>query len=102
MGYPTTEVDTTGLAGIGSMVERSAAAFKAPLDPLHPAEALTGWASGAALTAAGTAWTEFLGNLTGEVQAFGAGMSRAAAAYRAADTQSADRVGRAGGKPVPR
>jgi hypothetical protein len=100
MGHPPTEVDIAGLAKTGAAVEHAAAGFQAPRDSLAPSGAMPGWASGAALTAAGAAWTEYLGTLTGEVQAFGAGLTSAASDYRLADDDAAGRVRHANGKPV--
>ncbi|GAA2486226.1 hypothetical protein GCM10010434_031870 [Winogradskya humida] len=54
------------------------------------------WPCDATLSDADRVWAGFLGRLADQVRRLGAAMSASAAAYRAADSRSADRLNAAG------
>ena len=98
------QVDTFGLAKVGSAVSDSAEAFAkahtSRADQLVAAGALPGWSSGAALDATAQAWGGFLRQLSAQVETLGTELTRTAADFRAADAAAGNRVTAAGHSPV--
>ena len=96
MTHPTGQVDIPGLAKIGRTVTGSADAFAkaytAQAGAVQPGSALTGWATGPALVTASDAWATFMKTLSAEVRSFGAGLTRSASDYQAADDAAAARL----------
>jgi hypothetical protein len=104
VGQSISQVDTFGLAKVGSAVAQTSAgfatAYASRADALAAAGALDGWATGAALTVAAEAWGAFLKQLAAQVDAVGADLTRAADEFRAADAAAGNRVTVAGHSPV--
>ena len=100
MGYPTGQVDSAGLAKVGSNVTHAAEvfdkAFSAQADVLAGGSTLAGWATGAALPATTAAWSTFVGNFAGQIRSFGADLGTTASDYESADSAAADLVVGAG------
>jgi hypothetical protein len=104
VGQPVSQVDTFGLARVGSAVTQSSAgfatAFTSRADALAAAGALDGWAAGAALAGAAQAWGAFLRQLSVQVGQAGADLTRSAGEFRAADAAAGNRIAVAGHSPV--
>ncbi len=104
MGQSISQVDTFGLAKVGSAVQASSAgfaeAYTSRATELTAAGAAPDWATSAAVTNAAQAWAAFTKSLAAQVDTLGADLSRAATEFRAADQASGDRIAVAGHSPV--
>jgi len=104
VGQPVSQVDTYGLAKVGSAVTGSAAgfaeAYSSVAGVLAASGALDGWSSGPALTGAAHAWGAFLAQLAAQVERTGADLTRSADEFRAADAAAGNRITVAGHSPV--
>jgi hypothetical protein len=104
MGQSVSQVDTVGLAKIGSAVQRTSAGFAAAhtsrAAALTSAGTMSGWATGGALDGAATTWGAFFQQLTTQAEAVGADLTRSAEEFRAADAAAGNRVTVAGHSPV--
>ena len=96
MGQPASEVDSAGLARVGAAVTRSAAGFGQAYTrhsgALAAPAGMTGWSTGAALTATAHVWEVFVRQLAGQVDKLGTDLTRSAAAFRATDLDARDRI----------
>lgn len=97
MVYPSpVEVDPPALRAVGSQVAETADALRATskrrADGL-PVTGGDGWASAAATSTAGAAWSAFLPRLAGEVAGLAADLRAAATAYEQSDRAAATRLG---------
>ncbi|WP_212998871.1 hypothetical protein [Winogradskya consettensis] len=90
------EADVAALATMGTYIQAVASVFDTVHSVIPAGDRMSAWPSGVTLSDAERVWSGFLEQLADQVRRLGAAMSATAAAYRAADLRSADRLTAAG------
>jgi hypothetical protein len=106
MGYPAGQVDTVALGKVGAAVQQSSVkfdrAYRGHAAQLGADGGLRGWGTGDVLADAEHAWSAFLRNLAGQVDAHGNSLRSAAKEYATVDQAAASRLtGLGAGQPHP-